>query len=166
MIARTSICLMLLFLAVLPARAEENLFVKSRSLTLEAALELAQATLEACRAQNFQATVAVVDRGGNVQVLLRDRFAGPHTPKTAELKARTAVSFRTSTTEMAEQTQAGKEASGLRYIPGVLMVGGGVMIRAAGELIGAIGVSGAPGGKADEDCANKGLETMQDRLDF
>ena len=91
MIARTSICLMLLFLAVLPARAEENLFVKSRSLTLEAALELAQATLEACRAQNFQATVAVVDRGGNVQVLLRDRFAGPHTPKTAELKARTAV---------------------------------------------------------------------------
>ncbi|MDD9922315.1 MAG: heme-binding protein [Boseongicola sp.] len=166
MAIRTLFGLVVLALAAIPAKAEENLFVKFRSLTPEAALELAQATLEACRAGNYQVAVAIVDRAGSVQVVLRDRFAGVHTPKTAVLKARTAVSFRTNTTEMAEQTQPGKEASGVRSIPGVLMVGGGVMVRAAGELVGGIGVSGAPGGQLDEDCAVKGLEAIQDRLDF
>jgi uncharacterized protein GlcG (DUF336 family) len=166
MIARALISLFLLGFAASSASAEESLFVKSRSLTPEAALELAQATLKACRDANYQVAVAVVDRAGSVQVMLRDRFAGVHTPKTAVLKARTAVSFRTDTTEMAENTQPGKEASGARNIPGMLMLGGGVMIRAAGELVGAIGVSGAPGGGLDADCANKGLATMQDRLDF
>jgi len=158
--------LVLLSATAYPAGAEESLFVNSRSLTPEAALELAKATLEACRAENFQVTVAVLDRGGSVQVLLRDRFAGVHTPKTATLKAWTAISFRTNTTDMAEESQHGKEQSGVRHLPGVLAVGGGVMIRAAGQLVGAVGVSGAPGGQRDEDCAKKGLETMQDRLDF
>lgn len=149
------------------ARAAENPILMSfKSLTPEAALELANAALKACRADNFQVAVAVVDRGGIPQVLLRDRFAGPHTPRTAIGKARTALSFRTNTTEMVELTQAGKEASGVRHIPGAVMVGGGVMIRAAGELIGAIGVSGAPGGTADEKCAMVGLKAIQDRLDF
>ena len=110
--------------------------------------------------------VAVVDRGGSVQVVLRDRFAGPHTPDTAIRKAWTAITFRTNTTEMEKLTQAGMEASGTRQIPGTAMLGGGVMIRAAGELVGAVGVSGAPGGTLDEDCAMKGLEAIQDRLDF
>ncbi len=147
------------------AAASENL-VTSRSLTPELAMELAKATLDACRKADFQVTVAVVDRSGVLQVLLRDRFAGPHTPETARLKAYTAISFRTDTLEMAELTQAGKEASGVRNIPGVIMIGGGVMVRAAGALVGAVGVSGAPGGKADEDCAKEGIEKIQDRLDF
>lgn len=146
--------------------ADKPAVMTFKSLTPEASLEVAQATLKACREANYQVTVAVVDRGGVVQTLLRDRFAGMHTPVTAIGKARAALSFRTNTTEMSDLTQAGKEASGVRHIPGVVMVGGGVMIRAAGELIGAIGVSGAPGGKVDEECALKGLSTIQDRLDF
>lgn len=149
------------------AKAEEKpVLMTFQSLTPEAALEVAQATLAACRAENYQVAVAVVDRGGAVQALLRDRFAGPHTPRTAVGKARTALTFRTNTTEMATLTEPGKEASGVRDIPGVIMVGGGVMIRAAGELVGAVGVSGAPGGTLDEKCALSGLKAIQDRLDL
>ena len=146
--------------------AEAEVFVTYRSLTPEIALELAQATLAACRKTDYQVAVAVVDRGGSVQVVLRDRFAGPHTPDTAIRKAWTAITFRTNTTEMEKLTQPGMEASGIRHLPGTALVGGGVMIRAAGELVGAVGVSGAPGGTRDEDCAMKGLEAIQDRLDF
>jgi len=138
----------------------------TKSLTPEMAVKLAQATLEACRAEGFQIAVAVVDKGGNAQALIRDRFAGPHTPRTATLKAYTAVSFRANTTGLADNSQAGKEASGVRDIPGVLMLSGGVVIETAGELIGGIGVSGAPGGALDEACAMKGLEVIADDLAF
>ena len=138
----------------------------TKSLTPELAVKLAQATLEACRAEGFQIAVAVVDKGGNAQAMIRDRFAGPHTPRTATLKAYTAVSFRTNTLGLSENSQAGKEASGVRDIPGVLMLGGGVVIESAGELIGGVGVSGAPGGSLDEDCAVKGIEAIADDLDF
>lgn len=138
----------------------------TKSLTPELAVKLAQATLEACRAEGFQIAVAVVDKGGNAQAMIRDRFAGPHTPRTATLKAYTAVSFRTNTLGLAENSAAGKEASGVRDIPGVLMLGGGVVVESAGELIGAVGVSGAPGGSLDEKCAVVGLEAIADDLDF
>ncbi|MBF0248250.1 MAG: heme-binding protein [Alphaproteobacteria bacterium] len=147
-----------------PASAEGTFSTKS--LTPEVAVTLARATLEACRAQGFQVAVAVVDRGGNAQALIRDRFAGPHTPETAIRKAYTAVSFRANTTGLADNSQPGKESSGVRHIPGVLMLGGGVVVQSAGELIGGVGVSGAPGGKLDEDCALKGLEAIVDELAF
>ena len=158
-----------LFLCFFPVGVfanEPSLLFSQRSLTLEAALKVAQETMNACRQLGYQAAVAVVDRGGNLQVLLRDRFAGPHTPEVARKKAFTALSFRTNTMEMAENTQAGKPASGVRHVPGTLMLGGGVMIRAGGQLIGALGVSGAPGGQADEDCAEKGIASIQSDLDF
>ncbi|MEK9679619.1 MAG: heme-binding protein [Rhodospirillaceae bacterium] len=150
-----------------PAGAQDTPLVYSlKSLTPEAALKVAQETLKACRAEGYQAAVAVVDRGGSMLVMLRDRFAGPHTPETARRKAWTALSFRTNTVQMAENTQAGKEPSGVRHVPGALMLGGGVLVRAGGALVGAVGVSGAPGGQADEDCAVKGIATIQDDLDF
>ena len=145
---------------------EPSLLFAQKSLTPAAALKVAQATMEACRKAGFQAAVAVVDRGGNMQVMLRDRFAGPHTPEVSRLKAYTALSFRTNTVELAESTKAGKDASGVRDIEGVLVLGGGVIIRAGGALVGAIGVSGAPGGQADEDCAVKGIAKIQADLDF
>ncbi len=146
--------------------ASSKTFVTFRSLNLETALKLAQATLAACRKSDFQIAVAVLDRGGSVQVILRDRFAGPHTVETARRKALTAISFRTDTVALAEFSKAGTPANGIRNLPGVAVIGGGVMIRAAGELVGGIGVSGAPGGAVDEKCAKQGLEAIQDQLDF
>lgn len=130
-------------------------------LTPETALKAAQAALHKCRASGYQAAVAVVDRMGVLQVLLRDRFAGPHTVDMASAKAYTAVSFRTSTSELADATQAGRAQSGIRHRPGVAAVGGGLMIEASGSLLGAIGVSGAPGGKEDDLCAAAGIEAIR-----
>ena len=110
--------------------------------------------------------VAVVDRAGTPQVMLRDRFAGAHTPDTAIRKAWTAVSFRTSTTDLANETQAGKLQSGIRQMARVAAIGGGWMIEAAGSILGGIGVSGAPGAAADDDCAKAGIAAIRDALDF
>lgn len=73
---------------------EKKATVTYTSLSLETALELAQAALQKCQGEGFQVAVSVVDRGGNLQVTLRDRFAGPHTSRTAFRKAWTALSFR------------------------------------------------------------------------
>ncbi len=137
-----------------------------RTLTPETALKAAQAALKSCRDSGYQVAVAVVDRSGLTQVMLRDRYAGAHTPKTAIGKAWTAVSFRTSTTAMAAETQAGKPASGIRQLPRVVMVGGGLPIEGGGSILGGIGVSGAPGGDLDEKCANAGIAAIKDALEF
>lgn len=137
-----------------------------RVLTPETALKAAQAALAKCRDSGYQATVAVVDRMGVVQVLLRDRFAGPHTTDMASAKAYTAVSFRTNTTELAEASQPGRPSSGIRHRPGVAAVGGGLMIEAGGSLLGAIGVSGAPGGREDDLCAAAGIAAIREDIEL
>ena len=147
------------------AKAEEAL-ISFKVLSPAVALELAQATLEACRDAGYQVSVAVVDRSGITQVILRDRYAGPHTPETARRKAWTAVSFRTDTLEMTRLTQAGQEQSGVRQVTGALLIGGGVPVEAAGSLVGGIGVSGAPGGPADDACARVGIEAIEDKIAF
>jgi len=135
-------------------------------LTPETALKAAQAALARCRASGYQVTVAITDRVGVVQVLLRDRFAGPHTPDMATAKAYTAASFRTNTTELAEATQPGRTQSGIRNRPGVAAVGGGLMIEAGGSLVGAIGVSGAPGAREDDACAAAGIAAIHEDLEL
>lgn len=132
----------------------------------ETALDLAQAALGDCRSRGYQVAVAVVDRFGATQVVLRDELAGAHTPETARRKAWTAVSFRTDTLTLAEVTEAGGAASGIRHVSGAMMVGGGIPVEAAGEMVGGIGVSGAPGGDADAECAAAGIEAVSDVLEF
>jgi len=137
-----------------------------RFMTPETALKAAQATLASCRAQGYQVAVAVVDRTGLPQVLLRDRFAGPHTVDMALGKAWTAASFRRNTGDLAAETQAGRPMSGIRDLPRVVAAGGGLPIDEAGTLFGAIGVSGGPGGEADESCALAGIKAVADELSF
>jgi uncharacterized protein GlcG (DUF336 family) len=137
-----------------------------RVLTPETALRAAQAALKKCQDGGHQVAVAVVDRMGVAQVMLRDRFAGPHTPDMAVAKAYTAVSFRTNTTELAAATQAGRAQSGVRNRPGVAAVGGGLMIEAGGSLLGGIGVSGAPGGREDDLCAAAGIAAIREDIEL
>ena len=132
-----------------------------KSLSPELAQDLARATLADCRKRGFQVTVAVVDRFGVTQVLLRDRFAGPHTVSTASGKAWTAASFRTSTTELNAISQPGMMQAGIRNLPGAVIVAGGLTVEAGGSLLGAVGVSGAPGGDADEACAKAGIDAVR-----
>jgi uncharacterized protein GlcG (DUF336 family) len=135
-------------------------------MTPEIALELAKATLEDCRKRGYQVSVAVVDRFGGTQVVIRDRLAGTHSPETALRKAWTAAAFRMDTLAFSQATAYDQAASGVRNVDGVLAVGGGVPVEAAGSMVGAVGVSGAPGGKADDDCARAGIEAISDSLEF
>ena len=137
-----------------------------RVLTPEAATKATQAALATCRQQGYQVAVAVVDRFGVAQVMVRDRFAGPHTPETAINKAWTAVSFRTSTTDLARASQAGQPSSGLRDLPRFVGLGGGMVIEAGGSIVGGIGVSGAPSGDADDNCAKAGISAIRDEIEM
>jgi uncharacterized protein GlcG (DUF336 family) len=147
------------------ANAQEGI-VTYKSLSPDVALELARAAFADCRQRGYQVAVAVVDRFGVTQVMLRDRFAGPHTPSTASGKAWTAVTFRTNTTELNAISQPGMMQAGIRSLPGVVVIGGGMIVEAGGSLLGAVGVSGAPGGDADEACARAGIAAIHDKLDF
>jgi uncharacterized protein GlcG (DUF336 family) len=148
-----------------PAFAQQAIY-QSPSLTPDAALKAARAALETCRKNGHQAAVSVNDRAGNALVMLRDRFAGPHTVDTAINKAYTAVTFKLDTTNFARYTQAGEAASAVRHLPRVVAIGGGIPIESAGSIVGSIGVSGAPGGDADEVCAKAGIAAIRDDLDF
>jgi uncharacterized protein GlcG (DUF336 family) len=148
-----------------PASAQDAL-VTTKTLSPDIALDIARAALAECRKRGYQVAVAVVDRAGQTQVMLRDRFAGAHTPATASGKGWTAVSFRTDTSELVAITQPGMPQSGLRQLPGTVILGGGVRIEAGGATVGAVGVSGAPGGDADDACAKAGIEAVKDKLDF
>lgn len=147
------------------AHAQDATF-SVRLMTLDTALQAARAALESCRKSGYQVAVAVVDRAGLPQAMLRDRYAGAHTADMALDKAWTAASFRTSTAALAEATVAGKPLSGLRERPRVAAVGGGLVIESAGALVGGIGVSGAPGGDLDESCARAGVVSIQTLLEF
>jgi uncharacterized protein GlcG (DUF336 family) len=161
----TRVAAALLVLAAGSAAAADATF-SVKLLTPETALKAAQAALKRCRDDGYQVAVAVTDRMGAVQVVLRDRFAGPHTPDTATAKAYTAASFRTNTTELAAATQPGRPQSGIRQRPGVAAVGGGLMIEASGTLLGAIGVSGAPGGAEDDACAAAGIAAIREDIEL
>ena len=154
------------FLAIGHAMAADTATFTTKSLAPETALKAAQAALAKCRAEGYQVAVAVVDRAGLTQVLLRDRFAGAHTVDLAANKAWSAVSFRTDTSELERASRPGESSSGLRQVPRFTAIGGGITVQAGGSLLGGIGVSGAPGGAADEVCAHAGVKAIADDLEF
>ena len=142
-----------------------------KTMSLELASQAAWAAINDCRNKGYSVAVAIVDRGGNPQAQLRDRLAGPHTPKTAFRKAWTANSFRQSTGDLAGMLEDKTIPNQVTNNPGALLVGGGKLIQAGGQLIGAIGVSGAPPGKSERDsidgaCAVAGIEAISETLDF
>ena len=146
--------------------AQDDATFTTTSLTPETALKAAQAALNNCRDQGYQTAVAVVDRSGNVQVILRDRHAGSHTPDTAKGKAWTAVSFRTNTSDLTELAQPGSGINGVRDLPNVVVLGGGMLIESAGSIVAGIGVSGAPGGEFDDACAQAGIDAIEEEIQF
>ena len=154
-------------MAAVPALAQQAAGTYTvRLLTPETALKAAQAAIARCRDNGHQVAVAVTDRSGVLQALLRDRYAGAHTVEVATRKAWTATSFRLPTQDLAAQTQPGQPMSGLRGASQVMPIGGGLPIEAAGSTLGGIGVSGAPGGEADDACARAGLDAIADLVEF
>lgn len=147
-----------------PVQAAEGTFT-THTLTTDAALDAAKGALAFCRKQGYQVSVSVTDRAGVPIVLLRDRFAGVHTAETATRKAYTAASFNMDTASLAKATETGS-TSGIRQLDRVLALGGGLPVESSGSLVGAIGVSGAPGPDKDAACAKAGMDAIQELLNF
>lgn len=144
------------------ATAQDVLLQKNVS--LEIARKAANVALETCTAKGWKVSVAVVDRAGHVVIQLRGNGAGPHTLDSSRRKAYTAASMREGTTKMLELVQKNPAAATLPMIDGLLLLGGGLPIKAGEEVIGGIGVGGAPGGHLDDACAEEGLLSVRDRL--
>ena len=159
------VAVVMLSLLACGAHAQKMLATYS-TLTTAAAQRAAQAAFDRCEKDGYTVTVAVVDRGGQPLALVRNNLAGSHTVNTAIGKAATAVSFRVDTGELAAQTQAGRPQSGIRSLPNVVAIAGGIVVQAKGSLVGGIGVSGAPGGDADEACAKAGLAAIGDSMEL
>lgn len=135
-----------------------------RSLSLDLANQLAAATVAACQADGYAVSAAVVDRSGGLRALQRADNAGPHTLGASQAKAFTSASARNTTLAMMEGAQKNPAAANLVHIPGFLLLGGGVPVKAGNEVVGAIGVGGAPGGHLDEKCALAALDKFKDVL--
>jgi uncharacterized protein GlcG (DUF336 family) len=157
---------MLALMIFLQCAHAQKMLATYATLTTAAAQRAAQAAFDRCSKDGYTVTVAVVDRGGQPLAVIRDNLAGTHTVNTAIGKAATAVSFRVDTAELAAQTQAGRPQSGIRSLPNVVAIAGGIMVQAKGALAGGIGVSGAPGGDTDEMCAKAGLAAISDALEL
>ena len=160
-----------IFMIVTSVNAADKGIFSSRSMTVETASKAAMQAMRGCRDDGYSVAVAVIDKSGILQAFYRDRFAGPHTVQTAISKAWTAVSFHVNTGELADMLKRGELPQQVQHNPGALLVGGGVNIYSQGELIGAIGVSGAPPGKSEKDsidgaCAKKGIKSIEETLEF
>src|SRR5881397_2528606 len=141
------------------AAAEE--LPREAALPLTLASKAAAAAQEKCKQDGYRVSAAVVDRTGVIKVLMRGDGAGPHTTNSSSKKAYTAASLRRPTSELAELVVKTPALQGLRDIDDkVLILGGGLPIEIGGEVVGAIGVGGAPGGHLDDACAQAGLDSI------
>lgn len=135
-----------------------------KNMSLELANQIAAAGVAACAANGYAVTTTVVDRAGGVRAVQRADNAGPHTLGASQQKAFTSASAKNTTLVMMENTQKNPAAATLVHIPGFLLVGGGVPVKVGNEVIGAVGIGGAPGGHLDEQCAMAALEKVKDQL--
>jgi uncharacterized protein GlcG (DUF336 family) len=138
--------------------------VSVRSIGLELAKDIAFESVKACRKQGFQVSAVVVDRNGLVQAALRDDLASRFTLQIAEEKANSVILSGINSGEFRKAREDIRPE--LNHMEGIIIMQGALPIEIAGSRIGAIGVSGAPGGHLDERCAQQALDTLVERLEF
>ena len=135
-----------------------------KQISLELARDIAMDAVETCRKEGYTVSAVVLDRAGNVQAALRDSLAPRHTLEIAERKAGMSIMSGIDSGEF--RAARGDIRPELNHIDGLIVMEGGLPIRAAGSLIGAVGVSGAPGGDKDKACAAAALKKVEERLEF
>ena len=137
---------------------------EEKTISLALANEAAAAAVAECQTKGFAVSAAIVGRAGQLKALQRADNAGPHTLDSAQRKAYTSASFRAPTGAMMENAQKNPGAANIWHIQGVILLAGGVPLRAGDQVVGGIGVGGAPAGSIDEECANAGIKKISDRL--
>jgi uncharacterized protein GlcG (DUF336 family) len=117
--------------------------------------------MEACKSQGYHVSAAVVDPAGNLRAFVREDTAGPHTILSAQKKAFTAASLKQPTAGPAEAVAKNPTLEGLRNMDDrILILAGGLPIKAGEDVIGGIGVGGAPAGEKDQACAQAALDKI------
>jgi uncharacterized protein GlcG (DUF336 family) len=157
---KTIIVAAMLFLGIGPSQAQP---VNEKNISLALANELAASAVAECQGKGYAVTATVVDRAGQVKAVHRADGASPHTIDASRRKAYTAASMRNNTTAVMEISQKNPGAQNLGQIDGFLLLGGGMPVRAGNEVIGAVGVGGAPGGHLDDQCAQAALDKLNAR---
>ena len=152
-----------LFFVYTPVSMADDV-ITTKNIGLELAHDIAMETLLACRKQGYQVSAVVVDRNGLVRAALRDDLAASFTLQIAEQKANIVIMSGMNSGAFVKARQDIRPE--LNHIKGLIMMEGAIAINAAGYRLGAVGVSGTPGGDKDEACAKKGLEKYADRLEF
>jgi len=160
---RTSLAFTAALLLAGTASAAQDIRLE-KNISVALANEAALAAMQACTEKGYKVSAAVVDRAGQLRALVRADGAGPHTIDSSRRKAYTSASLREATSAMLDILQKNPSAANLQMIDGFLILGGGLPIRAGDEVIGAIGVGGAPGGHLDDQCAEAGISKIRDRL--
>lgn len=159
---RLTAALIISAIAISPASAEDMLNVKQ--ISLELAQDIAARAVSNCREAGYQVSAVVVDRSGYPQVVLRDAFASRFTVEIAEKKANAVILSGVPSSTF--RHNRGDIRMEMNNVTGILVLEGAVPIRSSGALLGAVGVSGAPGGDKDEACAVAAVESVQERLEF
>jgi uncharacterized protein GlcG (DUF336 family) len=154
--------LSLLLLTSITAQAGD--VVNDKSIGMELARDIANETILACRKDGYHISAVVVDRFGLVRAVLRDDLASRFTLEIAERKANMAVMSWTDSGQFKKARSDIQQE--LNHINGLIVMEGGIKIVASGYNIGAVGVSGAPGGDKDAACAVKALEKLNERIEF
>jgi uncharacterized protein GlcG (DUF336 family) len=152
----------LLMLAAGAARSDAQSLLTEKALSVDAALTVANGALDKCHGDGYRVSLTVLDASGLVKVQVRGDGTGPHTLEHSRRKAYTALTFKRTSAETAKAWTALPTPPPV--IEGTVAAAGGVPIKAGSETIGAIGVSGAPGGEKDEACANAGIAKIADLL--
>jgi uncharacterized protein GlcG (DUF336 family) len=142
-------------------RAGADELPKESLLPLPMATKAVQTALEACKKDGYRVSVSIVDRAGVLRAMGRADGAGSHTVDSSRKKAYTAASLRRPTTELAELIAKVPTLQALREMnPDILILGGGLPIDISGDVVGGIGVGGAPGAHLDDACAQAGLDAI------
>jgi uncharacterized protein GlcG (DUF336 family) len=142
----------------------QQAFVVERTVTADAAREAAAAALDSCRKAGYQVTVTVVNKGGRVKAVVSDDNAGPHTNENSFRKAYTAITFKANSGEFGKRQAANPPPHAALHLANVTTAEGALLIRSGNEIVGAIGVSGAPGGDKDAVCAQAGIDRISKGL--
>ena len=145
----------------LPAAAADGMVIQVKRMSLETANSIAKAAVDACREKGIQIGVTVVDRDGIAQAVMRDTIAPKITLEISQGKAYAAVMFNVSTADLAERAN-----TPIGRVPGLVMSAGGLPIQVGGSLLGGVGVSGAPSGETDAECAQAGIDAVQTDLEL
>ena len=149
-------------LGVLAAPANAQL-LNQKALSAAMALTIAQTALDTCTKQGYHVSVHVLGRDGEVIVAVRGDDAPPHTMENSQKKAYTARTFRIPSGEFAQRVKD-NPTTGAVHLSGIVAAQGALPIKVGDEVIGAVGVSGAPGGDKDEACAKTGIDKVADQL--